>query len=130
MNKDFNMKWVFTTPKIRQMFSLKDKTNLALRSNVVYMFTCSVDPCVSYTGKTKRHLAQRVKEHNNKNSAISQHRINCDCTCNLEDFKILDTARDDFSLRIKEAIHIFRVKPTLNKQLGNDGAFLNVVFYK
>ena len=117
INKDLNIRWVFTTPKIRQMFSLKDKTNLALRSNVVYKFTCSVDPCFSYVGKTKRHLAQRVKEHNNKNSAISQHRINCDCTCNLEDFKILDTAR------IKEAIHIFRVKPTLNKQLGNDGAF-------
>ena len=106
INKEINIPIIFVAPKIKQFFSIQDRIPLPLRSGVIYQFTCEVDPRQSYVGKTYRHLGQRIKEHSKKISAIYDHRLNCTCNCNTNNFKIIDTARDHFALNIKEAIHI------------------------
>ena len=41
----------------------------------------------------------------------------CKEICNKSSLKIIDSARSQFQLKIKEAIHIALKKPTLNKQI-------------
>ena len=56
------------------MFSVKDPAPVALRSNVVYKFTCaSCNSC--YVGETSRHLSTCIREHLNRDrsSHIFQH---------------------------------------------------------
>ena len=116
---------VYQGTKLSAFFSTKDKVPLPLKSGVVYKFTCSVDPKQSYIGKTYRHLGQRIKEHSSKISAIYDHRLNCQCTCNTNNFRVIDTATDNFSLNIKEAIHIKYLQPSLNKNLKDKGSYYN-----
>ena len=117
------VKIVFTVKKLRSCFSLKDSTPKILKANVVYLFTCGVDPSIQYIGKTSRHLAKRIKEHRSRISAIHDHRLNCQCSCDPDNFSILDTAQNEFALRIKEAIYIRQNNPVLNKQLSNSGSY-------
>ena len=49
--------------KVQNYFSLKDETPLALQANVIYLFEGSCDKNQAYVGRTKRHLATRVREH-------------------------------------------------------------------
>ena len=60
---DLNIKLVFTTLKMKNMFSFKGCTPNALKSMVVYQFTCAgCNSC--YIGETGRHFStRRVKEH-------------------------------------------------------------------
>ena len=58
-----NIRFVFRpTLRLSQLFTFKDKIPKALRSCVVYSFTCR---CCSatYLGQTVRHLHTRVSEH-------------------------------------------------------------------
>ena len=41
---------------------------------------------------------------------------NCKQASNESSFKIIDKANSEYTLKIKEAIHIHWLKPTLNKQ--------------
>ena len=61
---------IVKTFKVQKYFSLKDKTPLALRANVVYLLDGSCDKNQTYIGETKRHLATRVREHFSGNSDI------------------------------------------------------------
>ena len=54
---------IFKTFNVQNYFFLKDETPLALQANVVYLFEGSCDKNKAYIGKTKRHLATRVREH-------------------------------------------------------------------
>lgn len=121
---------VFRSFRVGNYFSLKDKTPFSLKAKVIYQFTGSCDESISYVGKTKRHLAIRKKEHFQGNSAIFEHISVCESCkfCNLKNFKILNTGRTDFELKIKEALYIKMLKPTLNNQLIHKGSeiFLNV----
>ena len=116
--------------KVKNYFSLKDRTPLGLQAKVVYKFQGSCDKSVSYIGKTKRHLAIRAREHRNSSSAIRDHFRNCELCreSGLTAFSILSKGRSDFEIRIKEALCIKQFKPILNKQLSNCGSeyFLNV----
>ena len=125
INNDLPIQWVFTCSKIKSQFSNKDKTPLILKSYVVYKFTCEVDPRTTYIGRTARHMNARIKEHRNYNSAISDHRLNCQCKCDSSNFKILTQAKDSFELNIKEAIYIKKLCPNLNKQLNHEGSFFS-----
>ena len=127
LDDKLDISFVFTVPKLKRFFSLKDKVALPLRSSVVYKFQCEVDPRQSYIGKTYRHLGQRVKEHKSKASAIYDHRLNCSCRCSVDQFSIIDTASDNFSLNIKEAIYIKQIQPSLNRTLKDKGSFHNCV---
>ena len=59
-------------------------------------------------------------------SSIREH---CERTCDApilcDNFKILDSVNDVFSLRILESLYIFKYKPTLND--NNSSVQLNIV---
>ena len=57
-----DIKLVFTTLKLRNLFSMKDSVPRELRSRVIYKFTCACcNAC--YIGETGRHFSTRVREH-------------------------------------------------------------------
>lgn len=117
---DINIKLVFTSHKIKNIFSFKDAIPSDLKSLVVYKFVCAgCNSC--YIGETSRHLATRIKEHttSDKNSHIYKHLQNPECRSKYTRscFTILDTANTSFSLKLKEALYIRKHKPDLNKQV-------------
>ena len=73
-----DFKVIFTTTKVSNYFSNKDKTPHELKSNVVYEYKCSYDESIQYIGFTSRPLVRRVKEHLKGNTAVSDHISNCD----------------------------------------------------
>ena len=118
-----DIKLVFSSFKISNMFSVKDPVPRELRAGVVYKFLFA--DCIScYVGKTTQHFSTHVREcehtfsdrtlHVFKHLQNSEHR----CTlCSNDCFSILEHASTTFQLKIKEAIHIQWEKPTLNHQL-------------
>ena len=122
-----DVKIVFKSYKVKDCFSLKCQTPLPLLANVVYRFKCLRDVDKVYIGKTKRHLATRVKEHHNANSrsAIHDHVSSCEvCQAgfSVKCFQRIDSGSNDIEVTIKEALHIKYSKPNLNKQLYNSGS--------
>ena len=126
-----NVTWN-SSRKLRNLFSFKDKLPMHIRSNILYRFTCN--GCNSiYLGKTKRHFLVRTYEHlglslrtgkrytynnkNNNNTGILDH-IHASDNCNgeLANFEIIGNARNDYFLRIKEALLIHKFKPTINSK--------------
>ena len=111
---DLDIKLVFTTFKLRNLFSVKDSVSRELRSRVIYKFTCACcNAC--YIGETGRHFSTRVREH--LSSDKSSHIFNCRQSCSADCFEILDSARTKFQLKLKEAMHINWEKPNLNQQV-------------
>ena len=107
--------------KTGDLFSTKSSIPKYLKSFVVYYFKCA--SCgASYVGETTRYLDTRIHEHLEKSSSPStifnhlQKNEVCKKACNASCFKIIDSARTTFTLKIKEALHIYWLKPTLNKQ--------------
>ena len=87
----------------------------------MYRYICPI--CGdSYIGETTRHWVVRRNEHLNtdKQSCIYKHtHQNNSCKGKSDEscFSILDRAQTKFSLKLKQAIHINKLKPTLiNKQ--------------
>ena len=124
--KRFNVKCrvVFKPFKVSNYFTLKSRCPSALRSMIVYQFSCSRDESITYIGKTKRHLVSRVKEHTTPSanpSAVFQHIGTCNCTVTLDSFNILQTCVNDYDLAILEALYIRELKPTLNSSLTGQG---------
>ena len=70
----------------------------------------------------------RFSEHLKPASAIFSHRLNCSCSCNLDNFTFLDKAKTLFELNIKEALYIKFLSPALNSSIANSGRsyFLNM----
>ena len=105
--ENFSIKLVFTSFKIKNCFSCKDRITDDLKSFLVYKFTgasCSS----SYIGKTGCHFKIRIEEHIRKDnkSHIFKH-VHSTATCfdsfNYLSFKIIDKANSKFDLTIKEA---------------------------
>ena len=132
-NQIDNVKLVFCSRKLFTCFPLKIVTPMPLKGNVVYKFCCSVDPNITYIGKTCRHLLARVGEHlSGDKSAISSHLLNCShCsnTANINNFKVLKSCCNTFDLDIAEAILIKKHKPFLNKQLFKSGASYSLILF-
>ena len=126
------VKIAFRTVKTGSIFSSKSRTTLLYRSSVVYSFNCQIESDTSYIGRTTRHLTTRIGEHRSNPSAIRTHLNNCQsCTENLDDnFKIIDYARDNFELSIKEALHIRHLAPSLNRALKNQGASVHLRLFR
>ena len=118
---NIKIKLVFDSFKISSMFSTKDKIPHSLKSFVVYKFVCArCNAC--YVGETSRHLNTRIKEHltTDKQSHIYKHLSEseeCRMANNANSFKIIDTARSKYTLKIKEGLHIQWLKPNLNVQV-------------
>ena len=58
---------------------------------------------------------KRVK--NMKESAVSDHRLQCDCVISFDDFDVLASDTNNFRLLIKESLLIKRDKPILNRTI-------------
>ena len=106
---------------------------MPLMANVVYQFTCLRDANSTYIGKTIRHLATRVREHTTLPSAIKEqfchHAQPCKDNYSCNSFKVIDSAKSDFEVSIKEALHIKHKNPNLNKQLSTQGmSFMLKIF--
>ena len=117
---DVKTRIIFTTKRIGSYFGLKDTIGKEMSSNVVYKFVCaSCNAC--YIGETTKRYVDRAGEHlhTDKASAIYQHlrSSNACLGANSENsFSILDKAPTQYQLKIKEALHIEKLKPVLNKQ--------------
>ena len=119
---NINIKLVFNSFKIGSLFSVKDPIPSDLRSRVVYKFSCA-GCTASYVGETVRHLATRVNEHliSDRASHIFKHlerNETCLRLCSKKCFQVLDSAATEFSLKIKEAIHIKRENTINLRVLG------------
>ena len=124
-----SLKIVFQSPcKLRSLFHFKDILDKKIRSDLVYRYTCS-NCNVTYYGKTYRHFFTRAAEHmgisnltekrvkNVKESAISDHLLQCGCSIKFDDFDILASETNNFRLLIKESLLIKRDKPILNRTI-------------
>ena len=118
------MKLSFSMAKTGDLFSAKSGIPSYLKSFVVYYFKCA--GCnASYVGETTRYLDTRIHGHLNKASAPStifthlKTNVTCKNLNNKSCFKAIDFARTKFTLKIKEALHICWLKPTLNKQTNH-----------
>jgi hypothetical protein len=125
---------VFYKPgrRISNFFHIKDATPLALRSHVVYEFTCT-ECQFSYIGQTTRHLRHRIAEHSGVShltgnpvkslvhSSIRDHCSQCqNSNCSIRNFKVLASGSNNTELLVKERLLIDQKKPLLN---GNAGSF-------
>ena len=113
--------------RLQNFFRVKDCFPRDLASRVVYRYTCNCCDAV-YIGKTDRHFGTRRGEHigfslrtgrsikPKIDSAIYQHYEKTGHVLKDNLFEIIDRSHDDFSVHIKEAIHIVLSKPNLNTQ--------------
>lgn len=92
-------------------------STLCHQKNVVYSITCN--KCKKeYIGSTIRELHLRVHEHyNTTSSSVFKHINSCGSSPDNMSIKILDRERKPGNLRIREALHISRLKPEINDKL-------------
>ena len=100
----------------------KDKVDPSHKKDIVYQWSCTNPGCKSsYIGETSRSLCECVKEHSKEgsNSAIYQH-----CYTkghpfpNIDQFKVIDQEKSQIACETKEAIHIHKEDPELNRNVG------------
>ena len=95
----------------RQLTRVKDTDPTLKKSGVVYRIPCSCG--LAYIGKTKRSLETRLKEHQAacrwgemEKSAIAEHAWTKQHHPEWDNVSILDQARNNGLLLLKEALHI------------------------
>ena len=105
--------------RLGNFFRFKDAIPLALRSHLIYKYTCS-NCNVTYYGETERHLQIRAGEHlsisaltnkrvnNTKRSAVKDHCLFYNHGGGFEDFSVLTYESNRFKLLIKEALLVSR----------------------
>ena len=99
----------------------KDKVSTDQKKDVVYHWECQTDGCnSSYVGETSRALRERVKEHSKSNtSAILKHCMDQHHLLpSINNFTIIDKDPSQVTQEAKEAIHIRRLDPSLNQNIG------------
>ena len=99
----------------------KDKISNDQKKDLVYHWECKADGCnSSYIGETFRALGKRVKEHSKSTtSAILKHCKDFHHPLpSIEDFNIIDKEPSQVTREAKEAIHIRRLDPSLNRNIG------------
>ena len=98
----------------------KDRTPKGELSGLVYHIKCA-NCDHHYVGETARNLETRFKEHTTRkstNSTVKEHLEVEGHSCNIEDVIILEKEDNWYRRRVKEAIHIRRLQPTLNRDSG------------
>ena len=114
--------------RLNTLCRFKDPLEKKIRSGIIYCYTCS--KCkVTYYGKTFRHFYTRVAKHmvisnvtgkrlkNVKQSAISDHLLQCNCTINFDDFSILSKDCNKFKLLLMESLLKKRDKTIWNRTI-------------
>ena len=102
--------------------SLSVRSLESLTKDIIYQWSCTNPDCKSsYIGETSRSLCERAKEHSKEgsNSAIYHH-----CSSkghpqpNVDQFKVIDQEKSQIAREAKEAIHIRKFDPELNRNIG------------
>ncbi|RMX57503.1 hypothetical protein pdam_00005772 [Pocillopora damicornis] len=89
---DLDIKLVFSSFKIGNLFGVKDPVPDGLRSRVVYKFVCAgCNAC--YVGETCRHFSSRIREHlvSDRASHIFRHlkdSPHCRALCSTDNFHL------------------------------------------
>ena len=99
----------------------KDKISNDQKKDLVYHWECKADGCNSaYIGEMSRALGERVKEHSkSKTLAILKHCKDFHHPLpSISDFNIIDKDPSQITWEAKEAIHIRRLDPSLNRNIG------------
>ena len=99
----------------------KDKISNDQKKDLVYHWECKADGCnSSYIGETSRALDERVKEHSKSTTlAILKHCKDLHHPLpSILDFNIIDKDPSQITREAKEAIHIRRLDPSLNRNIG------------
>ena len=114
--------------KLHTLFKFKDSLDQKIRSDSIYRYTCR-NCNLTYYGKTYRHFFTKAAEHmgisnltekrvkNMKESAVSDHHLQCDYVISFGDFDVLASDTNNFRLLIKESLLIKRDKPILNRTI-------------
>ena len=114
--------------RLNTLFWFKDPLEKKIHSGIIYRYRCS-NCKVTYYGKTFCHFYTRAVESmgisnltgkclkNVKQSAISDHLLQCNCTINFDDFSNLAMDCNKFKLLLKEGLLIKRDKPILNRTI-------------
>ena len=89
-----------------------------MRSKVVYKMKCAI--CEDFQiGETSRNLNSGINEHKTAiNSSVSEIGQSLSHKIDWESVEILNSARSDRLLLLKEMLHINNLKPKMNKQLN------------
>ena len=95
----------------------KDKTDKLDQAGVVYQIGCQNCPA-HYVGETERQLSKRVKEHQRPSSPVQHHMEYNKHSFDPNEIRILDHDSNWVSRGIREAIHISRTQPPLNRDRG------------
>ena len=123
--RKFGLKVVFRSGlSLRSMLTrVKDTLGMEKRSKVVYQIPCSCGK--KYIGETVRRLEMRMKEHRNacqkgalEKSALAEHAWENHHPTKWEEATVIDQARTNKELLLKEAIHIRLQHPHLNRDGG------------
>ena len=99
----------------------KDKFDRSLKKDIVYQWSCTKPGCKSYIGETSRSLCEHVKEHSKEgsNSARYQHCYSKGHPFpSVDQFKVIDQETSQIAHEAKEAIHIRKEDPELNRNVG------------
>jgi hypothetical protein len=97
-------------------FNHKDRTEKRMKSKIVYKLSC-LDCDKFYVGQSIRHLCKRKEEHmGDRDSSVYKHAIGLGHRIDWDKMEILDSARDQKRLLLKEMLHINKLKPQLNIQ--------------
>ena len=107
------LKVVFQSPcKVNSFLRYKDSLQKKIGSDIVYRYMCS-NCNVTYYGKTRRHFFTTAAEHIGisnltgkllkcvKQSAVSDHLLECNCSIDFDHFDILASDANKFTLPIK-----------------------------
>ena len=119
--KPIDIKVVYSTFKIKNLFNVKDPLSDRLHSRIVYKLSCaSCNAC--YIGKTIRHFSTLLHKHMSSDRSFHiykhlQASESCRTFCNLDCFKILDSAPTRYQVKLKESMYIKWEKPDLNQQV-------------
>ena len=128
VKKNIKLNVVFrSSNRIRNAFRFKDVIPSSLNSKVIYKFTCNICNDV-YIGETKRHSIVRQYEHLGKSiltekqlkynekdaTAIRKHCYQKDHYADSSSFNLIGSASNKLHLKLKEALLILKLKPSLN----------------
>ena len=116
---DVNVKLFYKYFRLSDRLRFKDKSTL--RSNCVYHIKC-VQCNATYVGETSRNLSTRMVEHgtpssSQNSSVVSKHLFdNPNHSFNVGNPDVLCYESNSMKRKVKEALFIQELKPTLNKQ--------------
>lgn len=118
---DVNTQVIYGGSKLRDKFSIKDKTSFEHQHNLVYEINCPEKNCkAKYIGETGRRIDERIKEHSNPfgRSHVVEHTIKSGhLAISNSNVKVLAKIRGHTSNRkITEALYIKSRKPSINVQ--------------